>query len=87
VVDNAAYITYDLSEIIATIREGEGTAGKLLMDTSFAEDIDKTVGNLKAGTRGFKENMEAAKSNFLLRGYFKKKERERKKTQEERGKN
>ena len=31
--------------------------------------------NLKTATKGLSENMEAAKHNFLLRGYFKKKAR------------
>lgn len=75
-IDNAAVLTTDLSDITSNIRRGRGTIGKLLMDSSFAEDIDQTVGNIKKGAGGFQENMEAAKNNILFRGYFRKKEKE-----------
>jgi phospholipid/cholesterol/gamma-HCH transport system substrate-binding protein len=74
--DNAANITDDLSAIIGNIRSGNGTIGKLLMDSSFAKNIDKTLVNLKQGTGGFKQNMDAASHNFLLRGYLKKKKKQ-----------
>ena len=35
--------------------------------------------NLRKSSKGLNENMEAAKHNFLLRGFFKKKEREKEK--------
>jgi phospholipid/cholesterol/gamma-HCH transport system substrate-binding protein len=57
------------------IREGRGTVGKLLMDSSFARNIDKTIVNIKQGTSGFKQNMDAASHNFLLRGFLKKKKK------------
>lgn len=75
--DNAADITDDLSFIIGNIRAGKGTIGKLLMDSSFAMNIDKTIVNLKQGTGGFKQNMDAASHNFLLRGYLKKMKKKR----------
>ncbi len=71
--NNAAYITEDLSIIMGNIRSGKGTIGKLFMDTVFAEDLDQTIINIKQGAGGFKQNMDAAGNNFLLRGYFKKK--------------
>lgn len=74
---NAANITEDLSAILANIRNGKGTIGKLFMDTVFAKNIDQTIVNVKQGTGGFSENMKAASNNFLLRGYFKKKKKEK----------
>ena len=77
--DNAALITDDLAAIMGNIRSGKGTIGKLFMDTVFADNLDKTIVNVKQGTKGFKQNMDAAKSSFLLRGFFKKKDKKDKK--------
>lgn len=82
-VENAAVLTGDLSQITTSIRSGRGTIGKLFMDSTFADDIDQTVTNVKEGAKGFEENMEAAKSNFLLRGFFRKKEKEKEKEKQE----
>ncbi|MBC7424953.1 MAG: MCE family protein [Bacteroidia bacterium] len=72
--DNAALITDDMAAVFDNIRSGRGTIGKLLMDTTFAGNLDKTIINVKQGTAGFNQNMQAAKKSILLRGYFKKKE-------------
>jgi phospholipid/cholesterol/gamma-HCH transport system substrate-binding protein len=87
--DNAVSITTDLAAIISNIKSGRGSVGKLLMDTGFADNLDKTMVNVKHATGGLNENMEAAKHNFLLRGYFKKKEKEaaKKAKEEEKQKN
>jgi phospholipid/cholesterol/gamma-HCH transport system substrate-binding protein len=71
--DNAALITDDLSIIMRNIREGKGTVGKLFMDSTFAQNIDEAFINIKQGAGGFKQNMDAAGHNILLRGYLKKK--------------
>ena len=81
--DNASTFLGDLSMITDNIVSGRGTIGKLFMDTSFAEDIDKSVVNIKQGTKGFKQNMDAAKHNFLLRGYFKKNEQDKNEKEKE----
>ncbi len=80
---NAALITEDLSEIMNKINSGQGTLGKLINDKKIAKNLDATIGNLKTSSKKLDENMEAAKHNFLLRGYFKKKEKEAKKKKEE----
>jgi phospholipid/cholesterol/gamma-HCH transport system substrate-binding protein len=82
-IDNAALLTGDLSLITSNIRSGKGTIGRLFMDSTLAEDIDETLGTVKEGASGFQENMEAAKSNILLRGYFRKKEKEEEKAKEQ----
>lgn len=74
--DNAAAITTDLSVVMGNLRSGKGTIGKLFMDTVFASSLDVTMANVKQASGGLKDNMEAAKHNFLLKGYFKKKEKE-----------
>ena len=68
--ENAANITDDLSAVMANIRQGKGTIGKLFMDSILAENVDQALVNIKQGAGGFKQNMEAAKHNFLLKGYY-----------------
>jgi phospholipid/cholesterol/gamma-HCH transport system substrate-binding protein len=71
--DNASVITGGLAEIVENIREGKGTIGKLLMDSTFADNVGGALVNIKQGAGGFKQNMDAASHNFLLRGFLKKK--------------
>lgn len=66
---NAAEITSNLDTIMNNIRMGKGVVGKLFMDSAFASNVGQTVTNIKEGS-------EAVKHNFLLRGYFKDKEKQ-----------
>ena len=81
--DNAALASDELSEILFKVNNGDGTLGRLINDESIANNIDQTIANLKSSSKGLDENMEAAKSNFLLRGYFKKKEKAAEKKRKE----
>ncbi len=72
---NAEDISLQLAQIMGEINSGKGTLGRLLKDTTIAENINQTIVNLKASSKGLDENMNAAKENFLLRGYFKRKDR------------
>jgi phospholipid/cholesterol/gamma-HCH transport system substrate-binding protein len=71
--DNLATITSDLATVMQSIRQGKGTIGKLLMDSILAQNVSQALINIKQGAGGFKQNMDAASHNFLLRGYLKKK--------------
>jgi phospholipid/cholesterol/gamma-HCH transport system substrate-binding protein len=73
--DNAAIISYQLAEIMVKINSGNGTLGRLIQDSTIAENIDRTIINLRKSSKGLDENMNAAKENFLLKGYFNRKER------------
>ncbi len=87
--DNSAVITDQLAEIMIKINSGQGTLGRLIEDSTIAESFERTITNLQTGTKGFSENMEAAQSNFLLKGFFKRKQKEQeraKKEQEEKKK-
>jgi phospholipid/cholesterol/gamma-HCH transport system substrate-binding protein len=81
--DNAAIITGNLADISDRINHGRGALGRLLRDTTLSENISATMKNLKTSTRKLDENMEAAQHNFLLRGFFKKKDKEKKKKEED----
>ncbi len=73
--DNAEIISHELAEIMININNGQGTLGRLIQDEAIADNLSKTIRNLRKSSKGLDENMEAAKSNFLLRGYFNKKEK------------
>lgn len=82
---NAEIISSELAQIVVKINSGKGTLGRLIQDTSIADNLGKTMENLKSSTKGLDENMKAAKENVLLRGYFKRKkkqEEKKKKAQE-----
>ena len=73
--DNAAIVSDQLAEIMTKVNSGTGTLGRLIQDSTMAENVNQTIVNLKKSSKGLDENMNAAKDNFLLRGYFKKKEK------------
>ena len=67
-------ITADqLAEIMVNINSGNGTLGRLINDSSIANNFSQTMVNIKSSSKGLNENMEAAKHNFLLKGYFNRK--------------
>lgn len=73
--DNVAIVSDQLVEIIIKINSGQGTLGRLIQDSTIAENINLTIENLKKSSQGLNENMNAAKENFLLKGYFNRKEK------------
>jgi phospholipid/cholesterol/gamma-HCH transport system substrate-binding protein len=83
--DNAAIISDQLAEIMVKLNSGTGTLGRLIQDSTIAENINQTIVNLKTSSKGLDENMKAAKENFFLKGYFNRKEKaaEQKKLQAE----
>lgn len=85
---HAEVISQQLAEIMYKVNNGNGILSKLIQDSTMAGNLDATMLNLRKSTRGLDENMEAAKHNFLLKGYFKKQEKakEKKLKDEEEGK-
>ena len=82
-VDNVGVISSELAIFSHSMNNGKGALARLVSDDKMANSVSNTLNNLESGTKGFSQNMEAAKSNFLLRGYYKKKEKEKAKKQEE----
>jgi phospholipid/cholesterol/gamma-HCH transport system substrate-binding protein len=82
-MDNASIITAELAQFTYNMNHGNGALSKLITDEKFANSMTKTLTNLQTGSKGLSENMEAAKHNILLKGYFnKKKKAEAKKIEE-----
>jgi phospholipid/cholesterol/gamma-HCH transport system substrate-binding protein len=71
--DNAAVVSYQLAEIMIKVNSGRGTLGRFIQDSTIAENINQTIVNLKKSSKGLDENMNAAKENFLFKGYYKRK--------------
>lgn len=84
VADNAEELTSNLTAIVRDINQGKGSIGKLLKNDKIAQDLahtvtaaKQTVKNANKTTVTLNEDLKAAQSNFLLRGFFKKKEKEK----------
>ena len=78
-VQNVTQATAHLNGVSAKIDSGQGTVGALVNDKQLYRNLEQTTVTLdatmlqaQAGVTDFRENMEALKHNFLLRGYFKK---------------
>ncbi|MBF4494480.1 MULTISPECIES: MlaD family protein [unclassified Flavobacterium] len=82
-MDNVGVISEELAIFSHSMNNGNGALARLVRDDKMANSVSNTLSNLESGTKGFSENMEAAKSNFLFKGYFKKKEKEKEKAKEE----
>jgi phospholipid/cholesterol/gamma-HCH transport system substrate-binding protein len=74
-VSNAELISQQITEMMHKINTGNGTLGRLIRDTTLAENLNQTLINLKTSSKGLDENMTAAKHSFFFRGYFEKKEK------------
>jgi phospholipid/cholesterol/gamma-HCH transport system substrate-binding protein len=80
--DNAAIISNQLAQILGKVYRGNGTLGRLLRDSTMAENINQTIVSLKKSSKGLDKNMNAAKDNFLLKGYFDKEKKAAKKVKD-----
>ncbi|KGO95100.1 MlaD family protein [Flavobacterium subsaxonicum] len=81
--ENANTITREMNNFVATLNiaivNGNGPVNSLLNDSTLTVKLNKTLDNLEKGTDNFNQDMEALKHNFLLKGYFKKLEKQKKK--------
>jgi phospholipid/cholesterol/gamma-HCH transport system substrate-binding protein len=83
VVANLQQASNDISD---KLNSSGSPAGVLLNDTSAARDLQLTLRNLAASTGKLDTNMVAVRHNFLLRGFFRRQEKQQKKEQKEREK-
>lgn len=77
VLNNANDMVADLKKTTDGLQNTNTPAGMLLNDEATAASIKETLKNLQSGTEKLDQNMEALQHNFLLRGYFRRKAKEK----------
>jgi len=87
--DNAGTLIDNLGQIMAKINHGQGSLGRLLNNDKMAKEMESTVTQAKATiknvhktTSTLNEDLKAAQHNFLLKGFFKKKQKAEKARQD-----
>jgi phospholipid/cholesterol/gamma-HCH transport system substrate-binding protein len=84
---SATQLVSNLDAIVTSVdrdlNSGQGTMNALLKDSLMAAQLRQTIDNVEKGTAAFNTNMEALRYNFMFKGYFKKLEQEKKKTEKE----
>jgi phospholipid/cholesterol/gamma-HCH transport system substrate-binding protein len=73
---SAAILTENLNAASKKLNNNDNALGVLLNDQAAAEQVKVTIKNLESSSKKLDENLEALQHNFLLRGFFKKKEKE-----------
>ncbi|SHL36726.1 MlaD family protein [Flavobacterium chilense] len=66
----------DLNVFTSKLNTGKGILPKLISDEKLSNSLDSTLTNLQTASKNLIEIEQAAKQNFLLRGYFKKKKKQ-----------
>ena len=82
IADNAGDLVEGLASIVNKVNSGKGSIGRLLNNDKMARNMENTVkqaqttmANVHKTTGTLNEDLKAAQSNFLLKGFFKKKKK------------
>lgn len=78
--NSAARLVKDLNGVVESVEkdlnQGSGPVNALMRDSVMADRLRATIEHAEKGAAAFAQDMEALKSNFLFRGYFKKLEKQ-----------
>jgi phospholipid/cholesterol/gamma-HCH transport system substrate-binding protein len=80
---SASEMTTNLKTTSSKLNSDKNAVGVLLNDEETGARLKSTVTNLESSTKKLDENMEALQHNFLLRGFFRKKEKAAAKAKEQ----
>ena len=80
---NLEVTTNEFSRFTTSMNNGKGILSKVVSDEKLGAKLDSTMSNLQTGSKGLTEIMEAAKHNFLFKGYFNKQQKAEDKKVEE----
>lgn len=72
---NVVQLTANLQTTTNKLNQQNNPVGVLLNDSSAAKSLKATLKNLETSTHKLDEDLEALQHNFLLRGFFRRKER------------
>jgi len=81
--DNLIGASANVKQATAQLNSNKSAIGILLNDPALASDVKTTVSNLGGSSKKLDETLDAAQSNFLLRGFFKKKRRAEEKARQD----
>jgi phospholipid/cholesterol/gamma-HCH transport system substrate-binding protein len=73
---SASLLTENLSKASSKLNQTDNAAGLLLNDQQSADQMREIMKNLESSSTNLNENLKALQSNFLFRGYFRKKAKE-----------
>jgi phospholipid/cholesterol/gamma-HCH transport system substrate-binding protein len=80
--DNAGDLVEGLADIVNKVNSGQGSIGRLLNNDKMARNMENTVkqaqttmANVHKTSNTLNEDLTAAQHNFLLKGFFKKKQK------------
>ncbi|MBD1395846.1 MCE family protein [Pontibacter sp. JH31] len=80
---SASEMTDNLRNASNKLTNSNSAVGVLLNDQQFARQLQSTMKNLETGSEKLDQNMEALQNNFLLRGFFRRQEKEEAKQKEQ----
>ena len=72
-------VVANLNATISNAKDGKGAINYLSNNPKLVKQIDSTMTNINQASQKLNENLEALKSNFLFRAYFKKQAKAKKK--------
>ena len=81
--DNLTGASENVRRATTKLNSNDNALGVLLNDPALARDLKTTMNNLGGSSKKLDETLDAAQSNFLLRGYFKRKARNEQKARED----
>lgn len=62
---NAEIITLQLAEIMMNVNSGQGMLGRMIQDSTIAENVNQTIENFKKSSEGLDETIEVTKENVF----------------------